>query len=200
MAETKKKPLSATAVKGGIARFSYAKVFKPEAMDPDDPDSPKKYSVAILWPKSDKALTAAINKAVKAALEDGKTKKFAGKIPATWKNPVRDGDERTDDPVYAGHWYINATNTKKPGVVDINRDPISPDDADGFYSGCYGRFLVNFFAFNTKGNKGVGASLQHLQKTRDGERLAGGISADEAFDDDWTDDSDDAGGEDDDLI
>ena len=49
------------------------------------------------------------------------------------------------------------------------------------YSGCYGSASINFFAYNTKGNKGVAAGLNNVIKTRDGERLSGGHTAEEDF-------------------
>lgn len=198
MAEKTKKS-KATEVKGGPVRFSYAHVFKAKSMDPDDPDSQKKYSVALIIKKTDKLLLNQIRAAIKAAVEAGKTSKWGGKIPAGWKNPLRDGDEeRSDDPNYANCYFVNATSTTKPPVIDINRDPITEESGD-FYSGCFGRFIINFYPFNKKGNRGVAAGLNALQKTKDGERLAGGTGA-EGFDDDYEEQDDDYGSDDDDMI
>ena len=57
-------------------------------------------------------------------------------------------------------------------------------DKEEFYSGCYGRASINFYAFNVSGNKGIAAGLNNLQKLEDGERLSGGSSAEEDFSDD----------------
>ena len=54
------------------------------------------------------------------------------------------------------------------------------DDED-FYSGCYGAVTLDFFPYESSGNKGVGAGLNNVIKTRDGDRLSGGRSADEDF-------------------
>ena len=56
-------------------------------------------------------------------------------------------------------------------------------DRDEVYSGCYANVSVNFFAFNTEGNIGIGCGLGNIQKIKDGERLSGGASADDDFDD-----------------
>ena len=56
-------------------------------------------------------------------------------------------------------------------------------DSDDFYSGCYGAVTINFFPYENSGNKGVAAGLNNLIKTRDGERLSGGRTADEDFGD-----------------
>lgn len=183
MTQTKEK--SATKVIGGPARFSYAHVFKPVSMDPDDAEAKKKYSVCLLIPKANKALVTEIRNAIKAATEAGKSK-WGGKIPNGLKIPLRDGDEeRSDDENYKGMYFINASSDAKPGIVDASREPITSED--DFYSGCWGRFSVNFFAFNAKGNKGIGCGLNHLQKTRDGERLSGRASVEDDFNDDWQD-------------
>jgi hypothetical protein len=67
-------------------------------------------------------------------------------------------------------------------VVDASLNPIIT--ADEFYSGCYGRASISFYAYNTSGNKGIAAGLNNIQKLEDGERLAGGSSAEEDFGDD----------------
>ena len=54
---------------------------------------------------------------------------------------------------------------------------IAPEE---FYSGCYGRASINFYAFNANGNKGIAAGLQNLQKLTEGEPLAG-ASAEQDF-------------------
>lgn len=171
---------SGTIVMGGPARFSYLHVFEPSSMEPE---GKKKYSASLIISKKETALIAEIKKAIAAAKEIGKAK-WGGKIPANLKEPLRDGDaERPDDEAYKNAYFINASSTQRPGVVDVNRMKIESDEE--FYSGCYGRFHVNFYAFNTAGNKGVACGLNHLQKLRDGDRLAGRIAVENAFDDDY---------------
>ena len=154
----------------GKVRFSYASVFTPKAMQEG---STPKYSVAVLIPKSDKDTIAKIQKAIKEALEEGKASVFAGKIPATWKNPLRDGDEeRPDDQNYAGHYFMNCSSSNKPGVVGPDLEPIMSQD--DFYSGCYGRVSVVAFAYENEGGVGVAFGLQNVQKIKDGERLGQG--------------------------
>ena len=173
-----------TKVITGKVRFSYAHVFEPHAQEEGQT---KKYSVAILIPKKDKATIAKINAAVKAAEEAGKTK-FGGKIPSVLKRPLRDGDEeRPDDENYVGHMFLNASSTNKPGILDPDGNQML--DKSEFYSGCYGLASINFYAFNTSGNKGIAAGLNNLKKTEDGENLGGGgASAESDFGDDKSDD------------
>lgn len=167
-----------TKVVTGKVRFSYAHVHQPHAITEGQD---KKYSVSILIPKKDKATIAKIKAAIDEAIEAGKSKKFGGKIPKNLKMPLRDGDEeREDDENYAGHYFINASSKDKPQLVDSELNEII--EKDEFYSGCYGRASVNFYAFDAQGNKGIACGLNRLQKLEDGERLSGDSgSAEEDF-------------------
>lgn len=170
----------------GKVRFSYVHVWEPRAIDESED---KKYSVSIIIPKSDKKQIETIQKAIEAAKEAGKHSKFGGKIPANLKSPLRDGDtDRPDDEAYANSYFITANAKTKPGVVDANVQPIL--DQDEFYSGCYGRASITFFAFNTSGNKGIACGLNHVQKLEDGEPLGGRTSAEHDFGSDDDDDDD----------
>jgi len=170
--------MDTTKVITGKVRFCYCNVFEATAMN--EGETPK-FSVCIIIPKSDTATVDKINNAIKAAAELGKSKiaDKKGNIPANLKVPLRDGDiDRADDPAFAGSYFLNASSTRKPGIVDINLDPIM--DKSEFYSGCYGRASLNFYAFNVQ-SKGIAAGLNNLQKLADGEPLAGGSSAAEDF-------------------
>lgn len=170
--------VNSTKVVTGKVRFCYAKVFEAVAMT--DGDTPK-YSVCIIIPKSDTKTIEAIKKAVEAAKQAGKAKLAdkSGKIPSTIKIPLRDGDEeRGDDPAFENAYFINASSTRQPGIVDKALNPIM--SRDEFYSGCYGRAAINFYAFNVQ-SKGIAAGLNNLQKLEDGESLAGGSTANEDF-------------------
>ena len=178
---------NSTKVITGKVRFCYAHVFEPVSMN--DGDNPK-YNISILIPKSDTKTIDKIKKAIEAAKQIGKAKiaDKNGKIPSTIKIPLRDGDEeRSDDPAYANCYFVNASSTRKPSIVDANLDPII--DKEEFYSGCYGRASINFYAFNVQ-SKGIAAGLNNLQKLEDGERLEGGSSAEDDFggENAWEDD------------
>lgn len=170
--------VSSTKVVTGKIRFCYAHVFEPSAVNEgDDP----KYSVCLLIPKEDEATLKKIENAVKAAIELGKSKLADknGRVPSSIKLPLRDGDdERGDDPAFAGCYFINANSTRKPSIVDKDLNPIMSKDE--FYSGCYGRASINFYAYSVQ-SKGIAAGLNNLQKLADGEPLAGGSSAEDDF-------------------
>lgn len=161
-----------TRIVTGEVRLSYANVWEPRSINGSDP----KYSVSILIPKTDTATIKQVEDAVEHAIQDG-VGKFGGKIPprGSLKLPLRDGDTERDSEEYAGHYFINANSKMQPQIVDQNVQPIT--DESQVYSGCYGRVSVNFYAFNTNGNRGVAAGLGNIQKLRDGEALGGGVSA-----------------------
>lgn len=170
-----------TKVVTGKVRLSYAKVWEPESQNEGED---KKFSTAILIPKSDTATIEKIKAAIELAKEHGKSKVADknGKIPANLKTPLRDGDvDKPDDPTYAGMYFLNASTRTRPGIVDINRNAIM--DRDEVYSGCYCLASINFYAYNSNNSKGIAAGLNNLMKVADGERLGGGSSAEDDFKD-----------------
>ena len=153
-------------------RISFANIWEPKSINGSD----EKYSVSCIIPKSDKTTLAKIHKAIEAAKEDAKGKKWGGKIPPNIKLPLHDGDiDRPDDENYAGHMYFNASSKDAPQIVDRKVQPILDPMECG--SGDYCNVSVNFYGFAASGNKGIAAGLGNIQKVKDGERLAGKTSA-----------------------
>jgi hypothetical protein len=175
--------MSETKVKTGKVRFSFCHVHEKHAIN--ETDIPK-YSVCIIIDKSDRETLSAIESAVKAATIAGASK-VGSPAPKNLKTPLRDGDiEREDDEAFAGKMFMNASSHNKPGIVDKDRNEIMSNDE--FYSGCYGRASVNFYAYNVN-SKGIACGLNNLQKLADGDSFAGTTSAasDFAEDDDFDD-------------
>ena len=175
-----------TKVITGVVRLSFPHLFEKHAVG--DKGEPK-YSCMLLIPKSDRATLKKLRDAQQAALREGASKFKGGKPPKNWKDTLRDGDEEKDTeeyPEYEGCYFLNVSDNRRPGVVDINRDPVEPDEV---YSGCYVRASLNAYAFNTQGNQGVSFGLNNIQKVRDGDSLGGGgTRAEDDFDDDFEDD------------
>lgn len=170
----------ATKVITGMVRFSYVHVFEPSAAAEG---AEPKYSVSIIIDKNDTKTLAAIKAAIEEAKQLGKNKitDSKGRIPANLKQPLRDGDiDRPDDEAYAGAMFLTASSFRKPGVVGESPE-CRPLEEDEFYSGCYGRASLTFYAFNTANSRGIACGLNNLQKLEDGERLDGGTSAAEDF-------------------
>ena len=166
-----------TKVVTGInTRFSYFNGWEPVSINGSKP----KYSISVLIPKTDTVTINKINEAIDIAIEEC-IARFGGKKPnkATLKLPLRDGDLERDNDAYKGHYFINANSINAPQIVDANLDPIL--DRNEVYSGCYGRVSLNFYAFNSNGNKGIACGLGNVQKLRDGEPLGGRSSAKDDF-------------------
>lgn len=168
-----------TKVITGTVRLSYAHVWEPSAIQEGQE---KKYSVCLLIPKTDKKTIDKINAAIEAAKQAG-VSKFGGSVPKKGlKMPLRDGDTddaRGGDEDCAGCYFINASAKTKPGIVDKDCNPIL--DKDDVYSGCYAVVSLNFYAYNTNGNKGIACGLNHIMKVRDGEYLGGRSRAEDDF-------------------
>ena len=170
-------------ITGVNTRWSYANVWEAKSINGGAP----KYSVSLIIPKSDTKTIEKIKAAIQAAYEEGESKlKGNGKtVPALsiLKTPLRDGDlERPEDEAYANSYFVNANSGTAPGIVDADRQPII--DHSEVYSGVYGRASINFYAFNSNGNKGIACGLNNLQKMRDGEPLGGKSRAEDDFADD----------------
>lgn len=172
-----------TKVVTGIVRLSYANVWEATSINGGTP----KYSVSLIIPKSDTKTIDAINAAVDAAIKEGASK-FGGKIPnkAALKLPLRDGDTERDDEAYKDSFFVNANSTTAPQIVDRAVQPIL--DRAEVYSGCYARVSINFYAFNSNGNRGIACGLGNIQKVSDGDPLGGRSSAADDFSSDLDDD------------
>jgi hypothetical protein len=170
------KTISDTSIRLGPVRFSFVNVLSPRKKEDG---TPGKYGVCVLFPKADQEAYKIFQQAYENARQLGKASKWNGRIPSKVQLPLHDGDEdRPDDPAFQGMWYFNCSSTNKPGVrVREDGAIVEALDSEDFYSGCYGCASINFFAYNSSGSQGIGAGLNNVIKTRDGEKLSGGHSA-----------------------
>lgn len=174
-------------ITGKDTRWSYANVWEPKAINGGTP----KFSVSLIIPKADTVTVNKIKAAIEAAYKEGESKLKGNSrtVPplTAIKTPLRDGDtERPDDPAYKDSYFLNANSSTAPGIVDADCQPIL--QRSEVYSGVYGRASINFYAFNTNGNRGIAVGLNNLQKIRDGEPLGGKASAESDFADEDDDD------------
>ena len=166
---------SKTKLVTGRVRFAYASVWEPTAYKGED----VKYSISLIIPKSDTKTIADIMTACDNAVKEGRAK-LGDEIAAKLKLPLRDGDmERPGEEAYSNSYFINAFSKDKPQIVDKAINPITEESE--FYSGCFGRASLSFYAFNKDGHKGVGCGLLNLQKLSDGELLRTRSSPEEDF-------------------
>lgn len=125
------------------------------------------------------------------------TKKLAEaeRIAKNWQDKLgahisRDAFIEANAPQVIKDFLESWNSTQKPGIVDKDLNEIL--DPDEVYSGCWGRASINFFPFNTSGNKGIGVGLNNIQKLKDDERLgAARASAESDFGDDEYEDEED---------
>lgn len=169
----------------GLVRFSYVHIFEKTSFEDQKPT----YSISLLIPKKDLDTVKKIKKGISKTINDNLTtfkvdsEAAALRIKKFW-TPLRDGDdEKEEDSAYEGHYFITAkAHTRRPGIVDKNLKSII--DPEEVYSGCYGRADISFFAYNTSGSKGIGCSLENVQKVKDGEILgSSGRKPEDAFGD-----------------
>ena len=175
------KVINPTKVITGVkTRWSYANVWQAKSINGGTP----KFSVSLIIPKSDTKTVRAVKNAIQAAYDEGqsKLKGNSKSVPALTaiKTPLRDGDvERPDDEAYKDSYFINANSATAPGIVDAARNPII--EHSEVYSGVYGRASINFYAFNSNGNRGIACGLNNRQKISDGEPLGGKTHAEDDF-------------------
>ena len=169
------------AITTGKVRASYVHIFQPRT--PENGGDPK-YSVTLLIPKTDTVTINGIYAEIERAKQEGAQKVFNGNIPPQCRTPLYDGDGyRQSGEAFGeecrGCMVITASAKQQPVIVGLDMQNIlNPADV---YSGCYIRANINFFAYNSNGNKGIGCGLNAVQKIEDGEPLGGRVSAEEAF-------------------
>ena len=168
-------------VTGPKTRFSYANVWEPRKFKGDR----AKYSICLIIPKEDGETLFKVEQAIAEAYRQGQEKLTVNGKTAALSSltlPLRDGDmDKREDSVYHHAYYINARSDMPPGIVDKNLNRIT--EKSGFYSGCYGRASIHFYAFNYDGKMGIACGLNNLQKLADGPALGNWSTPEEDFGD-----------------
>lgn len=161
-----------------IGKASFPNLFKAKL---NELSGKSEYSVDLLFDKKTdiSSIKDSIAKVTKA--------KWGSKIPKVLKNPIKDGDgvKQNGEPYgteYHNHFFITVKNTRKPGIVDSQAQPILTEEE--VYGGCHVRASLNPFAYDHAANKGVSLSLVNLQKIKDGTPFGGeaSVSAESEFD------------------
>lgn len=184
------KPIvNGTKVVFGPCRQSYVYLFS-KFIPNGGSESTAKYMTSALIPESERETIAAIRKAIETARQQGISSKWNGKEPRNLDMPLRDGNDREKDAdTYAGHLYINAKCSTRPGVVDRRRVPIV--DEEEVYSGMWAILSVTFYPYDSNGNKGIACGLNNVMKFKDDEHLGGRVSAESDFADVYDEDDED---------
>lgn len=157
----------------GVVRFNYLNVLEKRE---------DKYSVCLIIPKEDKATIEDIKGSIEYVFTEKEDTIFKNGLSDSEKYKIiHDGDlEKPNNPNYKDCYYINAKTNFKPEVLDLKTRKIIEDE-NGIYNGCYGYANIRFFAYNKKGNRGIGCSLINLAKLKDGEKINSHKNAKETF-------------------
>lgn len=175
MATTEKKPGKLII---GPVRLTFVSVWqKAPGVDGGKP----KYQTQCLIGKKDKDKIKQVTRAVNEAIEVGKADKWKGKVPrkADLDEILRDGDEK-DWNGYAGHFYLSAKSDAKPGIVYNDKEKTPITDEEEIYSGVWAYLSLNIYPHDVQGG-GLAVGLNNIMKVKDGEKFAGGSSAEEDF-------------------
>lgn len=150
----------------GVVRLNWPALFAP------DPRIGK-YSAQLIIDGNDINDLDFYRDQVQKAFERGVQRKWNGKAPSRWKDPIHDGDESNDTTgVYQGNYYFNAKSSDPIPLFDENGDEVV--NAGEIYSGCYVRAVLQAYAYDNQ-SKGVSFALLGVMKVADGESLGNGM-------------------------
>lgn len=145
----------------GLVRFANVHLYKLKSWA--EGELPK-YSLTLIIPKSDAKTIESINSAYAQVLDLNKSK-FSKKLMIS--SGLKDGDVDRSDPIYSDSYFINTSASEKPGIVDVDLNPLI--GINDVYDGCYGRASITFYPYLLSGKGGIGVGLNNVQKLRDGE-------------------------------
>ena len=153
-------------------RGSFVHLDRPSTMK-GQPDSEPRYQMLCAFDADDEFWDI-----MEDAVEQAAKEKF-GKVPPKFKSPIKDGDDEEYDNL-KGCLYFNASNSRKPGVVDQGMSPVI--DPEELYSGAWYRASVNVWAWeHPTGGKGASVSLNNVMKIKNDQRYDGGTAAQDDF-------------------
>lgn len=153
-------------------RLGYPKLYKAEAIQ-GVADAKPRYGCQLLLPKTDIA-----GKALLDAAEQALAKlHWKGVLPKSKDRFVKDGDGEDGDEHSKGHWIVSANRAEgqgRPQVIDRDRTAIDSADANTkVYAGCYVNALISVFKPKAFGK--TCASLEVIQRVKDGDRFGAGV-------------------------
>lgn len=147
-----------------LVRFVNVHLYKPySAINGLEP----KYFLTLIITKSEKAEIARLRKVFEEVVSSNKD--FLADKPLNKSTiGLRDGDNR-ENSVFADSYYLTATSIEKPGVVDVDINPIL--DPSELYDGCFGRASITLYPYLSNLDGGIAVGLNNVQKLKDGERV-----------------------------
>lgn len=85
--------------------------------------------------------------------------------------PFLDGDTKPDVNGFPGHTVVRAKSQHRPPLLGSDGQDLV--DASGIYGGCWCVGIIQFFAYDTNGNRGVSTTFSAVKFVRDGDRFGG---------------------------
>lgn len=178
-------------------RLSYAYLHTPDEQENDDGKKTKSYRVALLLPKDSGERTY---KKLLRVITDLIAEEYdGGKVPKDrWF--LRDGDEG-DSEEHEGHWVISVRESRRPTLVDRNREPVMEED-EVIFSGVWANVVIRPWAQNGKSSKKknkygkrINCGFDIVQQIMKDEPLGGALRPDvddvlDELDDDFGDNDD----------
>lgn len=156
-------------VKG--VRFSYPHVFVAQEDKDDDgkPNGRKSYSLKGLAPKKTHAdVKAEIVAMMEELIQEnkGKFKKGDKLMVPPEKKFFKDGDKSAKESD-EGMWTMNSREQKRPSVRGPDARPLTVDDAEQVYGGCWGNILLRpWFQSHAKHGIRINCNLVACQVTK----------------------------------
>ena len=158
------------------AILCFPSLFQPKRFEGSDQE---KYEAVLVFPAGTDL--SGLKENAKAALNE----RFPNGVKGA-RNPFRNGDEVAEawGEHFKGATFLRVSSQLKPVIVDAGKRPIT--DEEKVYSGCVVRAAVHAYAYDNRGNRGVGFGLDALQVVEAGERIGGGGAAGVGLFDDLT--------------
>ena len=159
-------------------RASYPHLFKPFQFPNSDKEPA--YYITMLFPKATTDLKPM--HAFIIAARDAKWSKPEDHARMDSASFFRDGDT-SGKPEYAGMWYIKASSTRKPVVMDQEVKQIEDIEHHRVYPGCWVRVAISTYAwtFAADSKIGVKLNLEHVQLVGDDESFITRSDPNEVF-------------------
>jgi hypothetical protein len=176
-------------------RLSFPYLFEPDEQEDDNGNKKKSYRVTLLLPKAThKPVAQKLARIISEMCEE----EYGNPKIAADRKFLRDGDESDVDD-HHGHWTVTVRETRKPILVDRDRQPTEEDD-ELLYSGAWANVVIRPWAQNGKSmkkknkyGKRINAGFDIVQFVDHDDNLAGNARPDvdevlDELDDDFDDD------------
>lgn len=176
-------------------RLSFPYLFEPDEQEDDNGNKKKTYRVTLLLPK---ATHKPVAQKLSRIISDMCEEEYGNAKLAADRKFLRDGDE-SDVEDHHGHWTVTVRETRKPILVDRDRQPTEEDD-ELLYSGAWANVVIRPWAQNGKSmkkknkyGKRINAGFDIVQFVDHDDNLAGNARPDvdevlDELDDDFSDD------------